>query len=229
MSFGVSPTSIPWESQNCKIKYRDIFARNITWRWPLQCAGSVVLSDAATTDDVMTSRRQTQRTMMRCESIPWRNVSRRRYLACCRARTNQVSLHFLKTKWPLNLPFPSKWWHVINRKQHSCVFGVVQFSYCLQLFSWRDVIQWGTGVKTNPKGGADAQLGAICKLPRSRIWISRDLSELGEQWMWRHLRLERATASCKWPRGKSCIIPYILARTLPWYVALVEQKNYLVG
>jgi hypothetical protein len=29
MSFGVSPTSIPQESKNCKIKYRNIFARNI--------------------------------------------------------------------------------------------------------------------------------------------------------------------------------------------------------
>jgi hypothetical protein len=44
----------------------------------------------------MTSRRQTQRTTMRCECIPWRNVSRRRYLACCRVRKNLVSLHFSK-------------------------------------------------------------------------------------------------------------------------------------
>jgi hypothetical protein len=29
MSFGVPPTSIPQESKNCKIKYRNIFARNI--------------------------------------------------------------------------------------------------------------------------------------------------------------------------------------------------------
>jgi hypothetical protein len=39
-------------------------------------------------------------------------------------------------------------------------------------------IEWGTGVKTNAKGGADADV------------------QLGEkQWMWRHLRPERATTS----------------------------------
>jgi hypothetical protein len=100
-----------------------MFARNITWRWPLQCAGSVWLSDAATTYDVMTSRRQTQWTTMCCECIPWRNVSRRRVLQSAE-ESGYLSFFNLKTKWPLKSRFPSKWWYVINRKRHSCVFGV---------------------------------------------------------------------------------------------------------
>jgi hypothetical protein len=40
---------------------------------------------------------------------PLTNAIAESYLACCRARKNQDSFHFLKTKWTLKSRFPSKW------------------------------------------------------------------------------------------------------------------------
>jgi hypothetical protein len=55
--------------------------------------------------------------------------------------------------------------------------------------------QWGTGVKTNAKGGTDAQL---CE----------------NQWMWRHLRPERATTSFQMRHSQGVTFPIALSTSL---------------
>jgi hypothetical protein len=61
------------------------------------------------------------------------------------------------------------------------------------IFLWisRPRFQWGTGVKTNAKRGADAQLGE-------------------KQWMWRHLRPERATTSFQMRHSQGVTLPIAL-------------------
>jgi hypothetical protein len=75
----------------------------------------------------------------------------------------------------------------------ACPPPIPQISWHCQ---YRMTVEWGTGVKTNAKGGADAQ-------PSEK------------QGMWRHLRPERATTSFQMHHSQGMTFPIALSTSPP--------------
>jgi hypothetical protein len=72
----------------------------------------------------------------------------------------------------------------------------VQILFCVLC-----LVQWGTGVITNAKGGADKQLGE-------------------KQWMWCYLRPERATTSFQMRHSQGMTFPIALSTSSPSCVSV---------
>jgi hypothetical protein len=104
---------------------------------------------------------------------------------------------FQNTEWALRDDIMTHLQYVTL--QHMCSFVMIGTLFEIA------TIQWGTGVKTNAKGGADAQLGE-------------------KQWMWRHLHPERATTSFQMRHSQGMTFPIALSTSpsSPSYVSALR-------
>jgi hypothetical protein len=103
-------------------------------------------------------------------------------MSCCFNLQFYILPQTFQTTWPIQLAINST-----NSNSFCIINNANHLTPCRATQS----IQWGTGVKTNAKGGADAQLGE-------------------KQWMWRHLRPERATTSFQMCHSQCMTFPIAL-------------------